>query len=157
MAKIMRNGTCYGSDEASDIKFNDSKSAETKVGAINGITSDINCEDETIAASAAMVNQLKNTTTPKLLWSGTATDGSSATLNESIENFNWIVLIAKNNLKQIYSIPVLALALQGTDSSYFLTHCLPQDNSISVYKSYTKNTLSFWMTSKITLKKIYGC
>lgn len=157
MAKIMRNGTCYGSDEASDIKFNDSKSAETKVGAINGITSDINCEDETIAASAAMVNQLKNTTTPKLLWSGTEKNGSSVNLNESIENFNWIVLIATNKVKQIYSIPVLALALQGTNSSYFLTHCLPESNSISVFKGYTNKILTFWMTNSITLLKIYGC
>ncbi len=45
-------------NKATDTIFNDGKSAETKLGVINGITSDINCEDETIAASAAMVNEL---------------------------------------------------------------------------------------------------
>lgn len=46
--------------KASDVEFNDGKSAETKLGIINGITSDINCEDETIAASAVMVNEQIN-------------------------------------------------------------------------------------------------
>lgn len=46
--------------KASDTEFNDGKTAETKLGAINGITSDVNCEDETVAASAAMVNQLNS-------------------------------------------------------------------------------------------------
>ena len=113
---------------------------------------------EGFAADALKVKQALNAKNATLLWSGTAKDGSSATLNKSIENFNWIVLIAKqNNSMQIYSIPVLALTLQETDSSYFLTHCLPQDNSISVFKGYTNNILTFWMTNSITLQKIYGC
>jgi len=52
--------------KASDVEFNDGKSAEAKHGAINGITSDVNCEDETIAASAAMVNELNNELNSKL-------------------------------------------------------------------------------------------
>lgn len=113
---------------------------------------------EGFAADALKVKQALNAKNATLLWSGTAKNGSSATLNKSIENFNWIVLIAKqNNSMMIYSIPVLALTLQETDSSNFLTHCLSEDNSISVFKGYTNNILTFWMTNSITLQKIYGC
>jgi len=43
--------------KASDCEFNDGKTAESKVGAINGITSDFTCEDESIAASMVAVSQ----------------------------------------------------------------------------------------------------
>lgn len=49
--------------KANSVDANDGKTLETKVGAINGITSDVNCEDETVAASAAMVNQLNSNLT----------------------------------------------------------------------------------------------
>lgn len=45
---------------AKSVDAADGKTLETKVGVINGITSDINCEDRTVAASAAMVNQLNS-------------------------------------------------------------------------------------------------
>lgn len=44
--------------KASDCEFDDGKTAETKVGAINGITSDFTCENESIAASMVAVSQL---------------------------------------------------------------------------------------------------
>ena len=43
-----------------DVEFVDGKTAETKVGAINGITSDISGEADDIAASIKCVNQLNN-------------------------------------------------------------------------------------------------
>ncbi len=46
--------------KASDVEFNDGKTAQTKLGAINGITSDLNGESESIAASIKAVNQLNN-------------------------------------------------------------------------------------------------
>ncbi|MCI8418469.1 MAG: hypothetical protein HFI33_13425 [Lachnospiraceae bacterium] len=49
--------------KASDVEFNDGKNAETKLGAINGITSDLNCDDPTIAASAKSVRTLNTTIT----------------------------------------------------------------------------------------------
>ena len=44
--------------KSSDVEFEDGKNAETKLGAINGITSDLSCEESTIAASAAALNQV---------------------------------------------------------------------------------------------------
>lgn len=44
--------------KASDIEFNDGKTAETKLGVIDGITSDVNGESETIAASIKAVNEV---------------------------------------------------------------------------------------------------
>lgn len=46
--------------KASDVEFNDGKTAQAKLGAIDGITSDLNGESETIAASIKAVNQLNN-------------------------------------------------------------------------------------------------
>ena len=46
-----------------DVEFVDGKTAETKVGAINGITSDISGEADDIAASIKCVNQLNNSLT----------------------------------------------------------------------------------------------
>ena len=44
--------------KAGDVEFNDGKTAEEKLGTINGITSDLSCEEPTIAASAAALNQV---------------------------------------------------------------------------------------------------
>ena len=41
-----------------DVSYNDGLSASVKNGAINGITSDLACEDESIAVSATAVSQL---------------------------------------------------------------------------------------------------
>lgn len=45
---------------ADDVEFSDGKTASTKVGALNGITSDLSCEDESIAISAKAVNDSLN-------------------------------------------------------------------------------------------------
>lgn len=45
---------------AKNVKFADGKSAEEKLGAINGITSDLNCEDDSIAASAAALKHVND-------------------------------------------------------------------------------------------------
>ena len=44
--------------KASDVEFNDTKSAETKVGAIDGITSDRTSKSDSYAASTKMVHGL---------------------------------------------------------------------------------------------------
>ncbi len=46
--------------KASDVEFDDGQTAETKMGAISGITSDLNGESENVAASIKAVNQLNN-------------------------------------------------------------------------------------------------
>ena len=46
--------------KASDCEFNDGKTAQTKLGAINGITSDLSGEAEDVAASIKCVNQLNS-------------------------------------------------------------------------------------------------
>ena len=43
---------------AEDTNFDDGQNAEVKLGAVNGITSDLACEDDSIAASAAALNQV---------------------------------------------------------------------------------------------------
>ena len=46
--------------KASDCEFDDGKTAQNKLGAINGITSDLTGEAEDIAASIKCVNQLNS-------------------------------------------------------------------------------------------------
>lgn len=46
--------------KASDVEFNDKKTAETKVGAIDGITDSLASTSSRIAASAKSVNKLSN-------------------------------------------------------------------------------------------------
>lgn len=46
--------------KASDVEFNDKKTAETKVGAIDGITDSLASTSSRIAASAKSVNKLNN-------------------------------------------------------------------------------------------------
>ena len=41
---------------AKSVEADDGKELQTKVGALNGITSDLSCEDESIAISAKAVN-----------------------------------------------------------------------------------------------------
>lgn len=48
---------------ADDVEFSDGKTASTKVGALNGITSDLSGESETVAASIKCVNQLNSSLT----------------------------------------------------------------------------------------------
>lgn len=45
--------------KASDCEFDDGKTAEEKLGMINGISSDPDCNDEFIAASIAAINRVK--------------------------------------------------------------------------------------------------
>lgn len=45
---------------SSDVEFDDGKTAEQKLGAINGITSDVNNESEDIAASIFLVHNVDN-------------------------------------------------------------------------------------------------
>ena len=45
---------------AKSVDFDDGKTAQNKVGAIDGITSDLSGESETVAASIKCVNQLNN-------------------------------------------------------------------------------------------------
>lgn len=47
--------------KATDVEFQDGKTAEQKLGAINGITSDLNSADSTLAASASSVKTLNTT------------------------------------------------------------------------------------------------
>ena len=66
--------------KASDCEFNDGKTAQTKLGAIDGITSDLSGESETVAASIKCVNQLNSSLEESLVASDNlkfkfATDG----------------------------------------------------------------------------------
>ena len=45
---------------AKSVDFDDGKTAQTKLGAIDGITSDLSGESETVAASIKCVNQLNS-------------------------------------------------------------------------------------------------
>ena len=46
--------------KASDLEFDDGKTAEAKVGGINGITSDISCNNDDIASSIKPVHDIKS-------------------------------------------------------------------------------------------------
>lgn len=48
---------------ADDVEFDDGKTASTKLSAIDGITSDLSGESETVAASIKCVNQLNSSLT----------------------------------------------------------------------------------------------
>ena len=62
--------------KAADVEFNDTKSAETKVGAIDGITSDRTSKSDSYAASTKMVHGLAGDYTVNIAstdWSGSTT------------------------------------------------------------------------------------
>lgn len=52
--------------KASDVEFNDGSTAETKMGAINGITDSLASTSSNVAASAKALNQLNNKLTSQL-------------------------------------------------------------------------------------------
>jgi len=54
--------------KASDVEFNDAKTAETKVGAIDGITDSLVSTSSRIAASAKALSQLNNNLTARPEW-----------------------------------------------------------------------------------------
>ena len=77
-----------------DVEFVDGKNAETKVGAINGITSDISGEADDIAASIKCVNELNSSLIKhKLIWTNPNTSAFAAqTINIDVSPYDAIYI-----------------------------------------------------------------
>jgi len=81
---------------ANDVIFDDGKNAENKVGAINGITSDFACEDESIAASMVAVSQcFQSASDGKKLLASTITGLGVNTASDATFN------VISNNIKTL--------------------------------------------------------
>lgn len=94
----------------------------------------------------------------KALWTGTAWNGSTLTLKESIENYNWIILWVKaTDSAKMYCIPILSLILQDTNSSAYLTHTLDETGTVSIFKTDADNTMRLWASGSVSLVAVYGC
>lgn len=76
---------------STDVEFEDGKNAEEKLGGINGITSDVELENEDIAASIKAVNQLNNNLVEKI--------------NEMKESFQAGVDAIYNKIKSLGTTP----------------------------------------------------
>lgn len=97
---------------------------------------------------------MKQTT---LLWSGSQKDGATVNLNDSVENYRFIVLfISIDDTMKIYSVPFLSVLIKDTSSTNFLTHDLQQGSSVSIFKGYTLKNITMWGSSDVTMKAIYG-
>ena len=79
-----------------DVEFVDGKTAETKVGAINGITSDISGEADDIAASIKCVNELNASLslvgTSTLLKEFSYNASGNVTLDGNISDYKWLII-----------------------------------------------------------------
>ena len=60
----------------------------TNVGVITGITSDLNSESDTIAASSKAVATLSSNLRAKKIWTGEAAERSSIQFTEDIRKYN---------------------------------------------------------------------
>lgn len=95
---------------------------------------------------------------PTALWTGTAWNGSTITLKDSIEDYNWIVLWVKaTDSAKMYCIPMLSLILQSTNSNAYLTHTLDETGTVSIFKTDDANTMRLWAAGSASLVAVYGC
>ena len=67
---------------AKDVEFDDGQNGETKLGVIDGITSDINGESDKMAASIKLVNEI-NTKIGTWIGSSTVESGSTSVVIEN--------------------------------------------------------------------------
>ena len=87
-----------------DVEFVDGKTAETKVGAINGITSDISGEADDIAASIKCVNELNaslvgNTHDVLLDYTSNKVETVNLKLAHSIADYKFVLISINNSGK----------------------------------------------------------
>ena len=119
--------------KASDCEFDDGKTAQTKLGAINGITSDLTGEAEDIAASIKCVNQLNSSlgesTQIKTLWSNSELSGTSdlSAFNPQTIEINGIseydiIGICHSNYTRSISIVNFILNIPNKEQTLSLTY-----------------------------------
>lgn len=109
--------------KASDVEFNDGSTAETKMGAINGITDSLASTSSNVAASAKALNQLNNKLTVQLqgdvrifsegsgenvkYYAQTGADTASKKILGSGGNRDFAVFITENTSSASASLTVL--------------------------------------------------
>lgn len=121
--------------KATDVEFNDGKTAETKLGAINGITSDLSCTDSSIAASAAALNQVNRSfsdacNTIKAAITGKGVTPSSSKPADLVDAINQIR--SKGTLSKIATATVSSTKHDSADYKTI---------SLKSYENYTALTL----------------
>lgn len=104
--------------KSSDVEFDDGKSAETKVGAIDGITSDLSGESENIAASIKCVNELNNNL-PQFIYDSTGKITGYKTLGGADTVFPF-----KSDISFLFYAKD---SVDGTDQSYNMNYYLEFD------------------------------
>lgn len=141
--------------KASDVKFEDGKTAEEKIGMIDGITSDLNSDSETTAASIKSVNEVKNNLGGISFYEDT--DGNKYAVGaDSVPKklggkcgYQKINLIADNQggggnastSSHFYLTPGLFEYMFITDYTYKPSLTFFYGNDEGVAKSYEKNEL----------------
>lgn len=76
---------------AKDVEFDDGQNGETKLGVIDGITSDINGESDNIAASIKVVNELSNNVGTYIGSTTIESGGTSAVIENTAITANSII------------------------------------------------------------------
>ena len=138
--------------KASDTEANDGIDLETKVGAINGITDDLSCEDSSIAASSVAVNRLneslQNVFNVELIGSG---DYSQMTITKSITDYKIIIVMGYTSSWNTLVIPTDSIEFGTTDFSLY------QDNNFIKFRfDSDKIYNSLDGNSTFSSMKIYG-
>ena len=112
--------------KASDCEFNDGKTAQTKLGAIDGITSDLSGESETVAASIKCVNQL-NSSLPHIDTIWTRSNLLTTFTNQTIELLN---LNTYDGIEIIWNGVITSggTATQGTSTGFLPFSILTEEN-----------------------------
>ena len=139
---------------ADDVEFSDGQNASIKVGAINGITDDLTCEDPSIAASSVAVKQLNESLDSILVYStneticGTWINGEK--LYRKVYTFT-LPTINSTQWTNLFQLPTnikvknMRGILSVSTSIYILPYIEepgePGDNNYSVYISISSGYL----------------
>lgn len=112
---------------AKSVDAADGKTLETKIGAVNGITSDLNGEAEDVAASIKCVNQLNNSL------------GVDIKLIDGVPNWSKRGADTWNPFSSGIKCAYIFGYISGTDAFYFYTK-YKENIGRSEYWSYNSNT-----------------
>ena len=134
-----------------DVEFVDGKNAETKVGAINGITSDISGEADDIAASIKCVNQLNSSlggvsqfivdeTTGKITGYKTEIGGA-----DTVFPFNTLTFIGNSDSQYVRTFSIASI--DNNYSEYTASNFI-----INVTNVITKNNVTEYQSTESLIK-----
>lgn len=132
---------------AKDVEFDDGEVAQNKVGAINGITSDLTCEDESIAVSAKAVNDSLGG------FSFQTVDGKkqvSTDGGETWSNFSGGAELLWTNPSPTSAFPAQTLSIDLSGYESVIIVCNPQTESTDRTNNLVSKGTSCYLSATLT-------